>query len=134
MSKRRHTAVAVSLSAAFALPACGGNDSTSTTTATAAAARAEAAAMRAALSKALAQVKAGDRRAAEDTVAEGYLQHFEEVEGPLEKVDDELNEELEDSIKVDLRQKIRSNAPAAEIEKLVNSLDADLAEAEQKLQ
>jgi len=52
----------------------------------------------------------------------------------LGKVDDELNEELEDALKVDLREKIRSRAPAAEVERLIRSLDADLARAEQKLQ
>lgn len=133
MLKSRHTVAAVSLSAALGLGACGGDDKAGGKPASASDARAQAAATRKALQTALTQVKAGDRKAADNTVSEGYLQHFEDVEGPLGKADKELNEKLEDSIKVDLRHKIRSNAPAAEVEKLIQSLDADLARAEQKL-
>jgi hypothetical protein len=66
-------------------------------------------------------------------VSEGYLEHFEDVEGPLDKVDHELNEKLEDGIKGDLRDRIRSGAPVAEVERLIARLDADLATAERKL-
>src|ERR671927_35824 len=50
------------------------------------------------LDKALDQLRSGDRKAAEETVAETYLNHFELVEGRLDKVDHELNEELEEGI------------------------------------
>ncbi|MGH9363622.1 MAG: hypothetical protein ACRD2T_17060, partial [Thermoanaerobaculia bacterium] len=36
------------------------------------------------LDQALAQLRDGDAKAAKETVAETYLQHFEEVEAPLE--------------------------------------------------
>ena len=48
--------------------------------------------------RALATYKSGDTKAAEDQVAEAYLQHFEDVEGPLEDKDAELKEKLEDAI------------------------------------
>ena len=130
----RSAVLTASLTASLALAACGSDDKSAATTVSASEARAEAAATRASLQKALAQVKAGDRKAADDTVAEGYLQHFEAVEGPLGKIDHDLDEKLEDGIKTDLRGKIKSGAPAAEVERLVASLDADLATAESKLQ
>ena len=73
------------------------------------------------------------RPPADDAVSEGYLQHFEDVEGPLDKVDHELNEKLEDTIKGDLREKIKSGASVAEIARLIAAVDADLATAERKL-
>ena len=51
------------------------------------------------------QLPPGDRAAAEDQVAEAYVSHFEEVEGPLEKVDHELKEELEEAIGDELRRR-----------------------------
>jgi CO dehydrogenase/acetyl-CoA synthase beta subunit len=79
-------------------------------------------------------VKAGKADEAEQLVSEGYLQHFEKVEGPLEKVDHELNEKLEDTIREELRDKIKSGASASEVEQMVTAIKADLATAEQKLQ
>lgn len=130
----RSAVLTASLTASVALAACGGDDKSTATTASAGEARTEAAATRESLQKALAQVKAGDRKAADNTVSEGYLQHFEDVEGPLDNVDHELNEKLEDGIKTDLREKINSGASAAEVARLIASLDAALATAERKLQ
>ena len=129
----RSAVLTAGLTASLALAACGSDDKSTATTASAGEARTEAAATRVSLQKALTQLKAGDRKAADDTVSEGYLQHFEDVEGPLDKVDHELNEKLEDGIKGDLREKIKSGAPVAEVEQLVASLDADLKTAESKL-
>lgn len=129
----RSAVLTAGLTASLALAACGGDEQTAPPAASASEARSEAAATRASLQKALAQMKAGDRKAAGNTVSEGYLQHFEDVEGPLDKVDHELNEKLEDGIKDDLREKIKSGAPASEVEQLVASLDADLATAERRL-
>jgi len=86
-----------------------------------------------ALDQALDQLRAGDRKQAEETVAEAYLQHFEKVEGPLEKADPELNEELEEAISGELREKIRSGAPVPEVTKLVGEVKRDLVTAEGKL-
>ncbi len=129
----RSAVLTAGLTASLALAACGSDEKSSAAPASASEARTEAAATRASLRKALTQVKAGDRKAADDTVAEGYLQHFEDVEGPLEEADHELNEKLEDGLKGDLREKIKSGAPVAEVERLITSLDADLQTAESKL-
>ncbi len=129
----RSAVLTAGLTASLALAACGSDEKSSAAPASASEARTEAAATRASLRKALTQVKAGDRKAADDTVAEGYLQHFEDVEGPLDKADHELNEKLEDGLKGDLREKIKSGAPVAEVERLITSLDADLQTAESKL-
>ena len=129
----RSAVLTAGLTASLALAACGGDEQSAPPAASASEARSEAAATRVSLQKALAQVKAGNRKAADNTVSEGYLQHFEDVEGPLDKVDHELNEKLEDGIKDDLREKIKSGAPASEVERLVATLDADLATAERKL-
>ena len=129
----RSAALTASLTVSLALAACGGDDKSAPPTVSASEARTEAAATRASLQKALTQVQAGDRKAAENTVSEGYLQHFEDVEAPLDKVDHELKEQLEDGIKGDLRAKIKSGASVAEVERLIASLDARLQTAESKL-
>ncbi|MEP6954266.1 MAG: hypothetical protein ABI950_09430 [Solirubrobacteraceae bacterium] len=129
----RSAVLTAGLTASFALAACGGDDKSAAPVASASAARTDAAATRASLQKALTEVKAGDRKAADNTVSEGYLQHFEDVEAPLDRVDHALKEKLEDGIKTDLRGKIKSGAPAPEVERLIASLDADLATAESKL-
>jgi outer membrane murein-binding lipoprotein Lpp len=117
---------------ALALPGCGeekkGEANVSKTKAIQ-----EIAATRVGLEHALAQLRSGDAKAAEDTVAETYLQHFELVEGPLDEVDHELNEELEETINEELRDKIKSGAPPAEVSKLVDSVKDDLETAEAKL-
>jgi hypothetical protein len=79
-------------------------------------------------------MKEGDPKAAENAVSEGYLQHFEKVEGPLEKVDAELNEKLEDGIRENLRAKIRDGGSVAEVTRMISAIKGDLATAEQKLQ
>ena len=81
----------------------------------------------------LQQLKAGDRKTAEETVADGYLEHFEHVEGPLEKADGELNEKIEDSLREELREKIKTGASVAEVTALVDEIKADLDTAEGKL-
>ena len=129
----RSAVVTASLTASLALAACGSDDQSAAPVASASEARTEAAATRTSLQKALAEVKAGDRKAADNTVSEGYLQHFEDVEGPLDKVDHQLKEKLEDTIRGGLREKIKSGAPVAEVERLIASLDADLKTAEAKL-
>jgi hypothetical protein len=130
----RHAVLLLTLAGSLVLAACGGDDKAATAPAASGAeARTEAAKTRAALKQAVAQLKAGDRKGAENTVSDGYLQHFEDVEGPLDAVDHELKEHLEDGIRGDLRSKIRDGAPVAEVERLAASLDADLAQAEQKL-
>lgn len=130
----RSAVLMFTLAASLALAACGGDETSSSAPAASTdEARAEAGRTREALAQAVSQLKAGDRKTAENTVADGYLQHFEDVEKALDPIDHELKEHLEDGIREELRGKIHDGASVAEVERLVASLDADLAKAEQKL-
>ena len=126
----------VALIAALALAGCGGdsNEPEEHEAASPAVAKKEAAETREALTAALATYKTGDKQAAEDQVAEAYLQHFEEVEGALEEKDAELKEKLEDAINGDLRDAMKSGKPATEVASQVKAIVADLQKAEAGLQ
>jgi len=89
----------------------------------------EIAATRAGLHAALATYRGGDAKRAGTQVGDAYLAHFEHVEGPLERVNEDLTEELEDGIRETLRNRIEAGAPAAEIARLVRRIDAQLDEA-----
>jgi hypothetical protein len=123
------------LTASLALVACGSDskESEEREGASPAVALKEAGETREALTAALATYKSGDKQAAEDQVAEAYVQHFEEVEGALEEKDAELNEHLEEAISADLRNAMKAGKPAAEIESQVNAVVADLQKAEAAL-
>jgi hypothetical protein len=132
----RRPLLVLALAGSLGISACGGDDNgeAEESQATPAQAVAEIGAVRTALDRAVASLKAGNARQAEETVAQGYLEHFEKVEGPLEKVDGELNEHLEDAIRTDLRRRIKEGASVAEVRTMVGRIKADLAEAERKLQ
>jgi hypothetical protein len=136
--KLRTAAVTVALSSGFALAACGNDDKSSSESAseevTPAMAVQEIAKVKAGLDKAVAEVEAGDAAAAEETVSDTYVDHFELVEGPLGKIDHELNEELEEGIRTELTDKIKSGAPATQVKQHVKDLKADLDTAAEKLQ
>lgn len=135
--KLRTALVSLALVGALGLAACGGeseSEEAAEQNSTPAQARAEIAEVRKALDSAVAELKEGDAKAADNTVSEGYLQHFEKVEGPLGKVDGELNEKLEDSIREDLRETIQDGGSVAEVTQKIDAIKADLATAEQKLQ
>jgi ABC-type enterochelin transport system substrate-binding protein len=135
--KVRSALVSLALVSAVALAACGGeseSEEAAEQSTTPAQARAEIGEVRKALDTAVSQLREGDAKAADNTVSEGYLEHFEKVEGPLEKVDGELNEKLEDSIREELREKIQDGGSVAEVTQLVSAIKTDLATAEQKLQ
>src|SRR3954454_7059510 len=132
--KIRHVLLPVATAMSVSLVACGGEDKSSANEqSTPAQAVMEIGTVETALETALRQVEAGDRPAAEETVAQAYVDHFEKVEGPLGKADGELNEKLEEAISDELRQKIESGAPAAEVQTLVAKIKADLATAKRKL-
>jgi len=122
---------------ALALVACGDDDESSKEAgeeeSTPAVAVREIGETETALDQALDQLRAGDRKQAEETVAEAYLQHFEKVEGPLGKADPDLKEELEEAISGELRKKISSGASVPEVTKLVSDVKGDLVAAEGKL-
>jgi ABC-type enterochelin transport system substrate-binding protein len=135
--KLRTALVSFAVVSALAVAACGGegeSEEAAEQNATPAQARAEIVQVRKALDGAVAQLKEGDAKAADNTVSEGYLEHFEKVEGPLDKVDHELNEKLEDSIREELREKIQDGGSVAEVTQMISAIKADLATAEQKLQ
>jgi high-affinity iron transporter len=129
---------AVLLAGSLSLVACGSEErpteAATETEATPAQAVAEIGEVRTGLDSAVAAMKEGDAKRADNLVSEAYLQHFEKVEAPLKKVDEELNEKLEDSIREELRDKIKSGASADEVQTMVTSIKSDLATAEQKLQ
>jgi hypothetical protein len=122
--------------ATLALTACGSDSSSSKSESgkhagsSAATALAEVGETRDALKASLATYKRGDKAAAEDQVAEAYVSHFEEVEGPLGKRDHELKEHLEEAISGELRAGMKAGRPAAAIATKVKAIVADLDKAE----
>jgi hypothetical protein len=115
---------------------CGGDEgkeSEAEQSATPQQAMTEIGAVRKGLEEALATYKSGDKAKADEQVGDAYLEHFEHVEGPLGKADHELNETLEDSIREELREKIKDGAPPAEVEKLHAQIKANLIKAEAAL-
>jgi hypothetical protein len=128
---RRLSSVLLPLLAALLLTAaagCGG-DSSSEEEATPAEAVAEIDEIKGLLAEALDEVRAGNADAAEETVGDAYLEHFEDVEAPLGERDHELMEELEEAISTDLRNEIKEGKSADQIETTVNEIDADLDRA-----
>jgi len=89
--------------------------------------------VRTGLDAAVKTYRSGDASKADEQVGDAYLQHFELVEGPLEKADEELNEKLEDAIREELRGKIKGQAPHAEVQQLADAIKADLVKAEAAL-
>jgi hypothetical protein len=130
----RRTASLALIAGSLLLAACGGDDESSEPeTASPATARKEVGETRDALNAALASYKSGDKAAAEEQVAEAYVSHFEEVEGPLEDRNEELNEDLEHAISDELRSAMKAGKPVKEIEAQVQSILADLDKAEAAL-
>ena len=128
------------MTSSLALAACGSDDSSSSTSSepeqentSAATALREVGETRDALKSALATYKDGDAASAQEQVAEAYVSHFEEVEGPLEDKNEELNEDLEHAISDDLRQSMKAGKPVAAVERQINEILADLDKAEAAL-
>ncbi|MGH3070978.1 MAG: hypothetical protein ACRDNB_01750 [Gaiellaceae bacterium] len=113
---------------------CGGDDEDAEESATPAEAVAEIEEIKTLLATAVDQVRSGDADAAEETVGDAYLEHFEEVEGPLGERDHEFMEELEEAISTDLRNDIKDGKPADEIQAEVDEIEADLDRAVELLQ
>lgn len=75
-------------------------------------------------------IKAGDYKQAEQTGISAYLDNFEYLETPLEKYDAKLKDTMEQKMRIDLREKIKSRESPASIESFVNDISADLDKAE----
>ena len=86
------------------------------------------------LDEGLDQYRSGDKDSADTTVGDAYLEHFEKVEHPLEERDREFMEELEHRISTEIRDEMKSNAPADEVATLVDETKADLEKAKAMLQ
>ena len=129
----RRLLIPVLSTCALALAACGSGGGSTQETTSPATARKEVGETRDALNAALATYKSGDRKAANEQVAEAYVSHFEEIEGPLEGKDSELKESLEHAIADDLRASMTSGKPAGEVEAQVKAIVAKLDEAEAAL-
>ena len=112
---------------------CGGSDDEEES-ASPAEAVVEIAEIKILLSTAVRQVSDGDAEAAEETVGDAYLEHFEQVEQPLGERDHDLMEELEEAISTDLRNEIKDGTPAAEIQAEVDRITQDLERAVELLQ
>jgi len=82
------------------------------------------------LDSALARYRAGDEKNADELVGDAYLEHFEHVEGPLEDADEELMQDLEQTIATELREKIKAGASVNEVADLVEHAKDHLDEAE----
>ena len=111
-----------------------GSDNADAADVTPAAAAAEIDTIKSMLDDALAKYADGDAEAAEELVGDAYLEHFEEVEHPLEEADEELMEDLEHTISTEIRAKLKDGAPAAEVERLIVATKADLDRAKGALQ
>jgi hypothetical protein len=86
------------------------------------------------LDEGLEQYRSGDKDAADTTVGDAYLEHFEKVEHPLEERDHEFMEELEHRISTEIRDEMKSDAPADEVAALVDETKTDLDKAKAMLQ
>ena len=113
---------------------CGGSDESEDDSATPAEAVTEIGEIKTLLGTAVDQVRSGDADAAEETVGDAYLEHFESVEDPLGERDHELMEELEEAISTDLRNDIKAGKSADEIATKVDEIEADLDKAVELLQ
>lgn len=137
MTRRLLPILLIALASVIAVAGCGGSgDSAATTSAEASTpeeALAELATIRTLLEKAVAQYRAGDAEAAEETVGDAYLEHYEHVEGPLGERDHDLMERIEEILSTDLREQIKDGKPADEVADAVDELNGHLDEAETAL-
>jgi hypothetical protein len=134
--RRLSSVLLVPLAALLLLAAagCGGSDDSDEESATPAEAVAEITEIKAMLADAVQLVSDGDTEAAEETVGDAYLEHFEHVEGPLGERDHDFMEALEEALSTDLRSDIKEGKPAAEIRTEVEEINKDLDRAVELLQ
>lgn len=133
----RFAAVSLALGAALAIGACTGAASTPAPTTAASQAAVDVAAeidaTVAGLEEALTKYRAGDKQGALDAIAETYEKHFELVEGPLDEVDHDFMENLEELVAIKTRAVIQDGKPVAELEALVTEAKTLLAQAKEML-
>jgi hypothetical protein len=114
---------------------CGGSDSDSSEeNVTPAQAVIEVGRIRTLLDDAVVDYRAGRRDAAEETVGDAYLEHFEHVEDPLGERDHELMEDLEHRISTEIRDEMKDGTPPDQVATLIAETKADLDTAKARLQ
>lgn len=138
MRKRfpRMLTLVIPIAAAALIAGCGDSESSEEeheSAATPQMAIAEIPQVRAGLAAGLAAYQEGDAEKAEELIADAYLEHFEVVEGPLEEVDEELNEELEFLISTEIRRAIKQGKKPAQVQALVGQANAQLDQAAKAL-
>jgi hypothetical protein len=131
---RRTMVILVLMLGAVALAgtACGSSDDDEETSP--AAAVAEIDEIKAMLDTGLAQYRSGDQEAADTTVGDAYLEHFEHVEDPLGERDHELMEDLEHRISTEIRDEMKDGTPPDQVATLIAETKADLDTAKARLQ
>jgi hypothetical protein len=131
---RRTMVILVLMLGAVALAgtACGSSDDDEETAP--AAAVAEIDQIKAMLDTGLAQYRSGDQEAADTTVGDAYLEHFEHVEDPLGERDHELMEDLEHRISTEIRDEMKDGTPPDQVATLIAETKADLDTAKARLQ
>jgi hypothetical protein len=83
---------------------------------------------------AVAQYAAGEQEAAAEAVGDIYLDHFEQVEGPLGDVNHDLMEDLEELISTELRNAMQEGKPVEEVEAIAAEIQTKLDQAAEELQ
>ncbi len=76
------------------------------------------------------EYSAGNSDAANEALIEAYLENFEYIEAPLEKVDHELVKELEESLRVALSEMVNAGVKPEEFSTAVDAALAELDQAE----
>ncbi len=76
------------------------------------------------------EYSAGNSEAANEALIEAYLENFEYVEAPLEEVDHELVEELEETLRVDLPEMVNAAVSSEEFGTAVDAVLVELDQAE----
>jgi methionine aminopeptidase len=92
--------------------------------------RQEIAQVRAMMARAVREYRAGNAAAADRTLGDAYLEHFEKVEHPLEERDHDLMEKIEHALATDIRAEIKKGVPVAAVERRVAVVNRDLDRAE----
>jgi hypothetical protein len=131
---RRTMVILVLMLGAVALAgtACGSSDEDEETSS--AAAVAEIDEIKAMLDTGLVQYRSGDQEAADTTVGDAYLEHFEHVEDPLGERDHELMEDLEHRISTEIRDEMKDGTPPDQVATLIAETKGDLDKAKTRLQ
>ena len=134
MNRRSPALLALLAALLLVVAGCGGSDEPDEESATPTEAVGEIEEIKSLLATAVQQVRDGDSDAAEETVGDAYLEHFEHVEAPLGERDHDFMEELEEAISTDLRNEIKDGGTADEIEASVEEINVDLDRAVELLE